>query len=153
MFLLFVRHKARCFACIISVDSYKNCLKWRLLVWWKGSFRLRCLWKSLSRVWLFLTPCTAACQARCSWNYPGKNAGVGCHFLFQYDTWKNPNKVFGQPNTIISILQIRKLRLGKFQPCPRLSNVPEMGLEPRSNWLFLEETDIKLHHLNICDIF
>ena len=77
-------------------------------------------------------PWTAACQARCSWNYPGKNAGVGCHFLVQYDTWKNPNKVFGHPNIIISILQIRKLRLGKFQPCPRLSNVPEMGLEPRS---------------------
>ena len=29
--------------------------------------------KSLSRVWLFATPCP--------WDSPGKNPGVGCHFL------------------------------------------------------------------------
>ena len=31
--------------------------------------------KSLSRVWLFVTPCP--------WDSPSKNTGVGCHFLLQ----------------------------------------------------------------------
>ena len=35
----------------------------------------------LSRVWLFATPWTA--RLLCPWNFPGKNAGVGCHFLLQ----------------------------------------------------------------------
>ena len=37
----------------------------------------------LSHVWLFATPWTVACQALCPWNFPVKNAGVGCHFLLQ----------------------------------------------------------------------
>ena len=39
--------------------------------------------KSLSHVWLFATLWTVACQALCSWDFPGKNTGVGCHFLLQ----------------------------------------------------------------------
>ena len=39
--------------------------------------------KSLSRVWLFATPWTVACQAPQSWDFPGKSTGVGCHFLLQ----------------------------------------------------------------------
>ena len=35
-----------------------------------------------SRVWLFVTSWTAAHQARPR-NSPGKNTGVGCHFLLQ----------------------------------------------------------------------
>ena len=35
----------------------------------------------LSRVQLFATPWTAACQASHPWDSPGKNTGVGCHFL------------------------------------------------------------------------
>ena len=31
----------------------------------------------------FVTLWTVACQAPLSWNSPGKNAGVGCHFLLQ----------------------------------------------------------------------
>ena len=38
---------------------------------------------ALSRVWLFPTPWTIACQAPLSMDFPGKNAGVGCHFLLQ----------------------------------------------------------------------
>ena len=38
--------------------------------------------KSLSRVRLFATPWTVAQQAPL-WNSPGKNTGVGCHFLLQ----------------------------------------------------------------------
>ena len=37
---------------------------------------------SLSRVWLFATPWTVAHQAPL-WDFPGKNTGVGCHFLRQ----------------------------------------------------------------------
>ena len=35
----------------------------------------------LSRVWLFVTLWTVACQAPLPWHSPGKNTGVGCHFL------------------------------------------------------------------------
>ena len=37
----------------------------------------------LGHVQLFATPQTIACQAPLSWDYPGKNTGVGCHFLLQ----------------------------------------------------------------------
>ena len=37
----------------------------------------------LSHARLFVTLWTVACQASLSWNSPGKNAGVGCHFLLQ----------------------------------------------------------------------
>ena len=36
-----------------------------------------------SRVQLCATPQTAAHQAPPSWDSPGKNTGVGCHFLLQ----------------------------------------------------------------------
>ena len=39
--------------------------------------------KSLSRVRLFVTPWTVAYQLLHPWNFPGKNTGVGCHFLLQ----------------------------------------------------------------------
>ena len=37
----------------------------------------------LSHVWLFATPWTVVCQVPLSWNFPGKNNGLGCHFLLQ----------------------------------------------------------------------
>ena len=39
--------------------------------------------KTLSRVQLFATSWTVAHQAPPSMNFPGKNTGVGCHFLLQ----------------------------------------------------------------------
>ena len=39
--------------------------------------------QSLSRVWLFEAPRPVACQAPLPMDYPGKNTGVGCHFLLQ----------------------------------------------------------------------
>ena len=39
--------------------------------------------QSLSRVWLFATLWTVACQAPHLWGFPGKNAGVGYHALLQ----------------------------------------------------------------------
>ena len=38
----------------------------------------------LSRVLIFVTPeWTVACQAPLSMDFPGRNTGVGCHFLLQ----------------------------------------------------------------------
>ena len=39
--------------------------------------------KSLSCVWLFVTPWTVTYQAPLSMGFPGKNTRVGCHFLLQ----------------------------------------------------------------------
>ena len=39
----------------------------------------------LSRVKLFATLWTVAQQLLCPWNFPGKNTGIGYHFLLQKD--------------------------------------------------------------------
>ena len=45
-------------------------------------FRRVCI-ELLSCVLLFGTPWTVACQAPLPMEFPGKNTGVGCHFLLQ----------------------------------------------------------------------
>ena len=47
-------------------------------------------------VQLFSTPWTAACQAICPWNSPGKNTGVGCHSLSSGDL-PDPGIELGSP--------------------------------------------------------
>ena len=48
------------------------------------SFHHHCVCQSFSRIQLFATPRTVAHQAPCCpWNSPGKNTGVGGHFLLQ----------------------------------------------------------------------
>ena len=44
---------------------------------------LQVLLSHFSRVWLCVTPETAAHQAPRPWDSPGKNTGVGCHFPLQ----------------------------------------------------------------------
>ena len=39
--------------------------------------------KYCSHIWLFVTPWTIATRILCPWHSPGKNTGVGCHFLLQ----------------------------------------------------------------------
>ena len=46
-----------------------------------------------SRVRLCVTPETAAHQAPRPWDSPGKNTGVGCHFLLQCMKVKSENEV------------------------------------------------------------
>ena len=46
-----------------------------------------------SRFRLCVTPQTAAHQAPPSWDSPGKNTGVGCHFLLQYMKVKRESEV------------------------------------------------------------
>ena len=40
--------------------------------------------QSLSRVQLFVTHGLAPARLLCPWSFPGKNTGVGCHFLSQH---------------------------------------------------------------------
>ena len=42
-----------------------------------------CVRSCFSRVRLFVTLCTVAARLLCRWDSPGKNTGVGCHFLLQ----------------------------------------------------------------------
>ena len=49
--------------------SFSNAWKWKVKV------------KSFSHVQLFATPWTAAYQALCPWDFPGKSTGVDCHCL------------------------------------------------------------------------
>ena len=72
--------------------SFSNAWKWKMKV------------KSLSRVWLLVTPWTAAHQALCPWDFPGKSTGVGCHCLLL-----RSSQILGTPtlnflNTITVIL-------------------------------------------------
>ena len=46
-----------------------------------------------SHVRLCVTPYMAAHQAPLSWDSPGKNAGVGCHFLLQCMKVKDESEV------------------------------------------------------------
>ena len=60
----------------------------RLLHWQTNSLPLAPPWKPMllsrfSRVRLCATPEMTAHQAPPSWDSPGKNTGVGCHFLLQ----------------------------------------------------------------------
>ena len=63
-----------------------------LIVYWLGLHSIIFLFqiqterkkvKSLSCVRLSATPWTVAYQAPHPWDFPGKNTGVGCHFLLQ----------------------------------------------------------------------
>ena len=42
-----------------------------------------CMLSCFRCVQLFATPWIAACRLLCLWDSPGKNIGVGCHFLLQ----------------------------------------------------------------------
>ena len=46
-----------------------------------------------SSVRLCVTLYTAAHQAPCPWDSPGKNTGVGCHFLLQCTKVKSESEV------------------------------------------------------------
>ena len=37
----------------------------------------------LNRIQFFVAPWTTATRILCPWDFPGKNIGVGCHFLLQ----------------------------------------------------------------------
>ena len=83
--------------------THSSILAWRIPgtgAWWAAVYgvaqsRTRLTWlsssiherkvkaKSLSRVWLFATPCTVAYRFLHPWNFPSKRTGAGCRFLLQ----------------------------------------------------------------------
>ena len=60
-------------------------LQARILEWvaisFSNAWKRKVKGESLSRVWLLVTPWTAAYQAPLSMDFPGKSTGVGCHCL------------------------------------------------------------------------
>ena len=52
-------------------------------MWLKAEFEREDVVVILSCVRLFATPWSVACQDPCRWDVPGKNTGMGCHFLLQ----------------------------------------------------------------------
>ena len=61
--------------------------------WILSSTLLLLLLSHFSRVWLCVTPETAAHQAPRPWDSPGKNTGVDCHFLLQCMKMKSESEV------------------------------------------------------------
>ena len=49
--------------------------------------------QALIHVWLFATPWTAALQPLCPWDSPGRNTGIGSHFLLQ-EMFQNRDQTF-----------------------------------------------------------
>ena len=73
----------------LKVNFFKDYyLQWNIL--W---LLLLLLLSSFSRVRLCATPETAAHQAPRPWDSPGKNTGVGCHFLLQRMKVKSESEV------------------------------------------------------------
>ena len=64
--------------------------------------RLLLLLHRFSRVRLCATPETAAHQASRPWDSPGKNTGVGCHFLLQCMKMKSENEVAQSCPTLVT---------------------------------------------------
>ena len=50
---------------------------------WPSNFSLFVVFSCKVMSYSFTTPWTVACQAPLPWDLPGKNTGVGCHFLLQ----------------------------------------------------------------------
>ena len=55
-------------------------------------------------VWLFATPWTVVSRVLCSWDFPAKNTGVGCHFLLQgifLTQGSNPHLLLWQADSLL----------------------------------------------------
>ena len=64
---------------LLSVDDESQ----EFVLVFKDSFGRVCALSCFNGVCLFATPWTVAHQAPLSMDFPGKNNGVGCHFLLQ----------------------------------------------------------------------
>ena len=79
----------------LSLDFIKINFSWSVL--------FPVLLSHFSRVQLCATPYTAAHQAPCPWDSPGKNNGVGFHFLLQCMKVKSQSKTKSSP--LVNLLQ------------------------------------------------
>ena len=78
-----------------------------------------------------VTPWTVACQLLCLWNSPGKNNGLGCHFLLQgiFPMWQVhslPLCHVGGPNFTFKALDSIRIR-----NCTPLSLLLHKELQPQ----------------------
>ena len=78
------------------------------MVSFTSTLLLLLLLSHFSRVRLCATPQTAAHQAPCAWDSPGKNTGVGCHFLLQCVKVKSESEVAQSCPTLIDPINFRK---------------------------------------------
>ena len=56
----------------------------RVAISFSNAWKRKVTVKSLSHVWLLVTPWTAAYRLLCPWESPGKSTGAGCHCLLQF---------------------------------------------------------------------
>ena len=56
-----------------------NMLRRTLWVRWSSYLHIQCVLSCFSRVQLFATPWSVACQALCPWGFPDSNVGVSCY--------------------------------------------------------------------------
>ena len=59
----------------------------------QGRLLLLLLLSHFSRVWLCATPRQQPTRLPCPWDFPGKNTGMGCHFLLQCMKVKSESEV------------------------------------------------------------
>ena len=96
----------------------------------------------LNCVWLFVTHGSVARQALPPWDFPGKNTGVGCHFLLQrifLTQGSNQDLLCRQANSLPLSYQ------GSHHDCLSLStNINQYHLRKKSKILFeLKEKKVK----------
>ena len=87
-----------------------------------------CCAQPLSCVWLFATLWTIPARLLCSWGFPGKNTGVGCHFLLQGNF---PTQ--GSSPHLLCLLHWQADSLPLAPPCGAYLNRPPRERGPRSS--------------------
>ena len=80
------------------------------------------------------TPWTVTPQAFCPWDFPGKNTGVGCHFLLQ--------GIFPTQGSNLCFLQVSCIAGGLFTTVPL-----GKGLNKLKSLLRLQYLPLKLVHM------
>ena len=78
------------FGCFLNGHWWRGCWVWFPSEW----LLLLMLLSHFSSAWLCATPWTEAYQAPRPWDSPGKNTGVGCHFLLQCMKVKSLSRVW-----------------------------------------------------------
>ena len=117
----------------IIIFIFKCCLLLLLLLLLLSHF---------SHVRLCATPETAAHQAPRPWDSPGKNTGVGCHFLLQCMKVKSESEVAQSCPTLCdpmdcslpgsSVHGFSRQEYWSGVPSPSPGDLPDPGIEPRS---------------------
>ena len=92
----------------------------------------------LSCVWLFSTPRTAAPRLPHPWDSPGRNTGVGCHFLLQCMKVKSFSRLWLFANSWTAAYQappsmgFSRQEYWRGLPFPSPGDLPDPGIKSRS---------------------